>query len=76
MKVNEFVIAWLPTTWYIGTLLGSFVFGVIGDRCGRRMGIILSALIAVRYYLKLSPLSPSLQLSRQMFGFSWSSERL
>lgn len=49
LKVSEFVVAWLPTTYYIGTLFGSFMFGVIGDRCGRRLGILISAFLAVRF---------------------------
>ena len=51
LGVDHFIIAWLPTTWYIGTLLGSFVFGIIGDRKGRKIGILLSAFLAAVFSL-------------------------
>ncbi|HEX9312538.1 MAG TPA: MFS transporter [Actinomycetota bacterium] len=40
-------VAWLPLSGITGTVLGSFIWGFLGDRIGRRASILLAALLFI-----------------------------
>lgn len=40
-------VGWLPFTGILGTLLGSFLWGTLGDRVGRRSALMFAALLFV-----------------------------
>src|SRR6266567_724353 len=40
-------VAWLPFSGITGTVLGSFIWGFLGDRIGRRASILLAALLFI-----------------------------
>lgn len=44
---GSFPVGWLPFVAIIGTVLGSFVWGALGDRIGRRASILLSGVLFV-----------------------------
>jgi putative MFS transporter len=43
--ITKAVVAWLPLVALLGTTIGSFAWGWLGDRVGRRATILLAALL-------------------------------
>ena len=46
-QISKSTVAWFPFTALVGTTIGSFVWGWLADKYGRRVSILLSTILFV-----------------------------